>query len=454
MHVLDNPIAKCRPARAGAEPREISAADAAALVKSGDWVDYGTCISQPDAFDAALGARVGEVENVKFRSCITVRPRAVLEQDPDAKSFFWFSWHFSSYDRRQHDLGRANYIPINLGEVPDYYRRYLDPVDVAVLKVCPKDQNGVYNFSCTHLHNRALIERARTVIVEVNEALPYCHGVEAGVHESDVDYVIQGDGQPPVELPGAPGTEADRRVGELIAAEIEDGSCIQVGIGAMPNAVCRALLEAGVKDLGIHTEMLTDGLTDLVASGQVTGARKQLDRGKHVYSFALGERRLYEAIDDNPDFFTHPSDYTNLPHIILQNEKAVSINNTTQMDLTGQAASESDGFRHISGTGGQLQFVRGAYASPGGKSFMCLSSVYEKNGVRKSRIVPFLTPGNTVTTTRMDVHYVVTEFGMACLKGKSVAERSKALIAIAHPDFREELARAARDNRLVPKGFY
>jgi acyl-CoA hydrolase len=220
----------------------------------------------------------------------------------------------------------------------------------------------------------------------------------------------------------------------------------------MPNAVCCLLMESGVKDLGIHTEMLTDGVGLLYRSGRVTGSRKTLDPGKVVYTFALGSLALYATANRNPQWYCHQVDYTNSPHIIMQNEKAVSINNTTQIDLQGQAASESDGCRHISGTGGQLQFVRGAYASKGGKSFICLSSTYEKKGERRSRIVFTLTPGNIVTTPRSDVMYVVTEYSMTNLKGKSVAERAKAIISLAHPDFREDLERQAYENRLIPRG--
>ena len=220
----------------------------------------------------------------------------------------------------------------------------------------------------------------------------------------------------------------------------------------MPNAVCALLLESGVRDLGVHTEMLTDGIGDLYKAGRITGARKTLDPGKIVFTFSLGSRALYALADRNSDMYCSQVDYTNSPHIIMRNDRVVSINNTTQIDLQGQAASESDGHRHISGTGGQLQFVRGAYASKGGKSFICLSSTYCKQGERRSRIVLNLTPGNIVTTPRSDVMYVVTEYGMVNLKGKSVAERAQALISIAHPDFREELERQAYEHRLIPYG--
>jgi acyl-CoA hydrolase len=268
-----------------------------------------------------------------------------------------------------------------------------------------------------------------------------------------VDYIIEGDHRPAPELRSAAPTDTDRAVARLIAAEIEDGACLQVGIGAMPNAVCSLLLNSGVRNLGVHTEMLTDGIVDLYKAGIVTGAAKQAQPGKMVCSFGLGSQAMYAAIDRNPDILCCPVDQTNLPHVITRNDRVVSINNTTQMDLQGQAASESDGHRHISGTGGQLQFVRAAYASKGGKSFVCLASTYERHGVRKSRIVLNLTPGNVVTTARSDIMYVVTEFGMVNLKGKSVAERAQAMISIAHPDFREELAREAREHGLIPRGF-
>ncbi len=430
----------------------ISGDEAADLVRSGMWLDYGVGLCQPDVFDKALAARRDALENVKIRSCLSMRPRAVAEGDPDSRHFFFFSWHFSGYDRKRHDAGRCNYMPLNLGEVPDYYRRFLDPVDIVILKTCPMDQNGCFNFSASNMWHRAVIERARMVIVEVSKSLPYACGDENGVHLSEVDYIVEGHGDPAPELPNPQPCEVDRAVARRIAVEIEDGACLQIGIGGMPNAVCTLLLESGVRDLGIHTEMLTDGIADLYKSGRITGSRKTLDTGKIAYTFALGSSALYAVIDRNPDCFCRPVDYTNSPHIIMRNDRVVSINNTTQIVLQGQAASESDGHRHISGTGGQLQFVRGAYASKGGKSFICMASTYQKLGEPRSRIVLNLTPGNIVTTPRSDVMYVVTEYGLVNLKGKSVAERALALISIAHPDFREQLERQAYEHRLIPHG--
>ena len=434
--------------------RRITAEQAALLVKSGMWLDYGAVLCQPDVFDAALAARAAELKGVKIRACLSTRPRAVLEADPDGQHFQWINLHFSAYDRRKHDAGIANYLPVNLGEIPDYYRRFVDPIDIVILKTCPADAQGFFNFSATNAWHQAVVDRARVLIIEECHGLPHGTGPGNAVHISEVDYIIEGDHRPHAELPSLPATEVDRAVGRLIAAEIEDGSCLQIGIGGMPNAVCSLLLESPVANLGVHTEMLTDGIIDLYKAGRINGARKQLNADKIVCTFALGSANLYEAINRNPDIEFHPVDHTNLPHIIMQNDRMVAINNTTQIDLQGQAASESDGHRHISGTGGQLQFVRGAYASKGGKSFICLASTYDKRGERRSRIGLALTRGNVVTTPRTDMMYVVTEYGITNLKGKSVAERAKALIALAHPDFREDLEREAYANNLIPRGFF
>jgi acyl-CoA hydrolase len=435
------------------QARRIRAEEAAALVRSGMTVDYGAGLGQPDLFDAALAARAPELSRVRIRACLSVRPRAVLEADPEGAHFLWSNWHFSGYDRRMHDAGRCDYLPMNFGEAPDYYRRFLDPVDVVCIKTTPMDEHGHFNFGGAVTYHKALCERARVVIVEPSPAMPYLYGCEESVHASEVDYVIEGNEEPLPELVNPDPTEVDRKVAALIAAEIQDGACLQIGIGGMPNAVCALLRESGVRDLGIHTEMFVDGMIELIESGQVTGARKAMNRFQSVFTFALGTRRQYEFIHRNPRVQSFPVDYTNLPQNIMRNDKVVSINNTTEIDLQGQAASESSGFRHLTGTGGQLQFVRGAYASRGGKSFICLASTYERKGVRKSRIVCELTPANIVTTPRTDVMYVVTEYGMVNLKGKSVAERARALIGIAHPDFRDALEREARERRVIPKGW-
>ena len=433
--------------------RHISAEAAAALVRSGDWVDYGAVLSMPDAFDIALAARIGELSDVKVRGCLSLRSRAVVEADREREHVSFFNWHMSGYDRKHSDVGSQNYIPCNLGEIPDYYRRFIDPVDVMVIKACPQDSDGYFNFGMTNCWHGAMASRAKLVIVEIDPAMPYVYGIDQGLHSSQVDYVIDGAGLPLPELPSAAMTDADRAVGALIAAEIADGACLQIGIGAMPNAVCSVLRDSGVKNLGVHTEMLTDGIVELYRAGVVNGSAKNVHRDKVVCTFGLGSASMYETVDRNPDFSMQPTDLTNPPHLIQMNDRLVAINNTTQMDLQGQAASESDGHRHISGSGGQLQFVRGAYASDGGKSFVCMSSTYERHGVRRSRVVVDLTPGNVVTSPRSDMMYVVTEFGMVNLKGRSIPERAKAMISLAHPDFRDGLERDARAAGLIPKSF-
>ena len=426
---------------------------AAALVKSGDWVDYGLGAAQPNIFERALAARASELRGVKIRSGLAMHPRAALAADPTGEHIAMLSWHFGGLDRQAHDKGLMHYIPMNFGEAPDYYRRFIERVDVACIQTAPMDAHGYFNFGISVTFLKAMLERAKTVIVETNPRVPRVFGAEEAVHASDVDFVLEGDGLPLPQLPNAPAGEVDKTVARLIAAEIEDGACLQIGIGGMPNAVCSMLKDAGVKGLGIHTEMMVDGILELYEAGLVTGEHKQINRGQMVFTFAGGSQRLYDFVDQNPAAQSFPVDYTNLPENIARNERVTSINNTTQIDLQGQAASESSGHRHISGTGGQLQFVRGAYASKRGKSFMCLSSIYERGGKRESRIVTTLTPGNIVTTPRTDMMYVVTEYGMVNLKGLSVPERAKALIGIAHPEFREALEREACERNLIPRSW-
>ena len=435
-------------------PQVITAEDAAKLVKSGMWLDYGFGATQTEAFDTALAARVQQLRGVKVRSCLTTRPRAFQEADPEGAHVLSASWHFSGYDRRQFDAGRCTYIPLNLGEWPDLYQRFVERVDIAVFQVCPKDADGNYNFSISASYMRALVEKADVVIVEVNPALPYCFGLDNAVHESEVDFVIDVPALAPAELPGAISSEADLAIARLVAAEIRNGDCIQLGIGGLPNAVGRAIAGAGVKDLGVHTEMMVEGVVELVKAGVANGARKQIDVGKAVYAFAIGSADIYATLDRNPAFEARQVDYTNLPSSVARNHNVFSVNSTGQMDLQGQAASESSGHRHFSGTGGQLGFVRAAYESQGGRGFLCMPSTYEKHGQRKSRVVTDLPGGTIVTVPRTDVMHVATEYGMVCLKGKSVAERAKAMISIAHPDFREDLERDAYANALIPRGYF
>ena len=429
-----------------------TAAEVAATVNSGDRVDYGGCVSQPDYFDVALAARKDELKDVVVRNILSVSPRQVVEVDPDQEHFRFECWHFGGYDRKIHKQGSASYIPFNFGEGPDIYRRFMK-VDLVVLKTTPMDEHGYFNFGVTNAFLRAICDVAKRIVVETSEAIPNCPGVQADVHISEVEAVIVGDNSPIFELPSPPLTDVDRKVAQWIIPQIKDGSCLQIGIGGMPNAVCAALVDSDIKDLGIHTEMFVDNMVDLVETGKVTGRYKQTYRGQITFAFALGSQRMYDFLHNNPAVTSLPVDETNLPHNIAVNHNVVSINNAMQIDLTGQVSSESNGYQQVTGTGGQLQFVRGAYASEGGQSFMCLSSRYMKGDKPVSRIVAGLQPGTVVTTPRTDTMYVVTEYGMANMKGKSVPERALALIELAHPDDREDLMRQAIENKILPNHY-
>jgi len=433
--------------------KKVSADEAAARVKSGDWVEYGFGLGQPDLFDRALAGRVRKLERVKIRGCLAMRPRAAAEADPEQRHLVYLSWYFSGLERKMYDRGLAHHIPMNFGEAPDTYRRLID-VDVAVLKTAPMDEHGFFNFGPSVTYHKAISEKARTMIVETDASVPYVFGIENAVHINDVELVLDAGASAMPELKYPAASAVDRKVAELIAAEISSGACIQIGIGAMPNAVCELLAVAPIKDLGVHTEMFVDSLVSLYQAGKVTGAHKATNRYQMAYTFAAGSKRMYDFLDRNAACFAGSVDYTNLPHRIMLNDRVVSICNAAQIDLTGQACSESAGIRQISGAGGQLQFVRGAYDSRGGKSFLCLASTHERDARRASRIVARIDDCNIVTTPRTDVMYVVTEYGMVNLKGKSVPERARALISIAHPDFREELERQAREYRLIPRAVF
>ncbi|MGH7933240.1 MAG: acetyl-CoA hydrolase/transferase family protein [Candidatus Binataceae bacterium] len=430
--------------------KTVAAEQAAAMVAAGDWIDYGFGVGQPDLFDQALAARITRLSGVKLRGCLAMRPRAAVEADPEGRHVAYLSWYFSGLERNMHDRGLCHHIPMNFGEAPDYYRRFVD-VDLAILKTAPMDEHGFFNFGGSVTYHKALTEKARKVIVETDASMPYVFGSETGVHVGDVAAVIDGGRGTIPELKNSPAGPIEQKIAGLIAAEIEDRSCLQIGIGAMPNAVCELLVDSPVKDLGVHTEMFVDSLMKLYQAGKVTGTHKTTDRFQMAYCFAAGSAQLYEFLDRNPACFSGPVDYTNLPHRIMQNDRAVAICNAAQIDLSGQVCAETAGVRQISGTGGQLQFIRGAYASRGGKAFLCMSSTHERAGRRQSRIVARIAECNIVTTPRTDVMYVVTEFGIANLKGKSVPERARALIGLAHPDFREGLERTAREYNLMPR---
>ena len=424
-----------------------TADEAVKAVKSGDWVDYGWSVCSANALDVALAKRMGELKDVNIRGGILTHRPAIFDVPNAAEHFAWNSWHMSGIERKAVNEGFAYYIPLRYSELPGYYRNCIKTLDVAMFQVAPMDEHGWFNFGPGGSHLKAVCECAKTVIVEVNKNMPVClGGFDNCVHISDVDMIVEGE-NPPMEILGGSGTpsEVDLAVANLVVPEIPNGACLQLGIGSMPSAIGQMIAESDLKDLGVHTEMYVDAFVDMSKAGRITGACKPFDRGRQTYAFAAGTRKLYDFIDNNPGCMAAPVSYVNDIARVSQIDNFISINGAVDVDLYGQVSSESSGTHHISGAGGQQDFVMGAYLSKGGKSFICCSSSYmdKKTGQLKSRIRPTLLEGSVVTATRTNLHYVVTEYGKFNAKGKSTWERAEGLIAIAHPQFREELIAAA-----------
>ena len=423
-----------------------TADEAVKVVKNSDWVDYGWCTATADALDKALAKRTDELKDVKIRGGIIFKVPAVFEREDAGEHFTWNSWHMSGVERKMIAMGCAYYSPIRYSELPRYYRDHITKTDVAMFQVAPMDKHGYFNFGPNASHMMAMCENAKHIIVEVNKNMPVClGGFENGIHISQVNAIVEGE-NPAMSQLGAGGapTDVDKAVAKLIVEEIPNGACLQLGIGGMPNTVGAMIAESDLKDLGVHTEMYVDAFVDMAKAGKITGAKKNLDRFRQVYAFGAGTQKLYDYIDGNPELMSAPVDYTNDIRSIAAIDNFISINNAVDFDLFGQVNAESAGTKHISGAGGQLDFVLGAYLSKGGKSFICCSSAFTtKDGELKSRIVPTLTPGSIVTDTRANVHYLVTEYGKVCLKGLSTWERTVAIIGIAHPQFRDQLIKDA-----------
>ena len=420
---------------------------AAALVKSGDWVDYGWTTGTPVAVDAAIAKRLPELKDVKFRGGILMWVPEIFKIENPAEHFSWNSWHMGGIERKAVAQGFSFYSPIRYSELPRYYRDMPEDVDVAVFQVAPMDNHGYFNFGPNASHMAAVCERSKKVIVEVNKNMPVClGGSEVGVHIDDVDMIVEGDSPAIAQLGGggAP-TEVDQAVAKLIVEQIPNGACLQLGIGGMPNAVGSMIAQSDLKDLGVHTEMYVDAFVDISMAGKITGAHKQIDKGRQTYAFGAGTQKLYDFLDGNPACMSAPVDYTNDIRSISALDNFISINNAVDIDLFGQVNAESAGIKNISGAGGQLDFVLGAYLSHGGKSFICMSSSFmdKKTVQMQSRIRPTLANGSIVTDTRANVHYFVTEYGMVNLKGLSTWQKAEALISVAHPDFREQLIQEA-----------
>lgn len=424
----------------------VSADEAVKIVKSGDWVDYGWCTGTPDALDKSLARRTDELKDVNVRGGILLKPLAIFEREDAGEHFTWNSWHMGGYERKLIKRGCSFYSPIRYSELPRYYRDSTTPDDVAMFQVAPMDSHGYFNFGPNASHLGAVCETSKKIIVEVNENMPRCHGgSEANVHISQVSYIVEGDNPAIGELgAGGPATDVDKKVAELIVDQIPNGACLQLGIGGMPNAVGSLIAESDLKDLGVHTEMYVDAFVDIAKAGKITGAKKNIDRYRQAYGFGAGTKKMYDYLDENPELMSAPVSYTNDIKNIAALDNFISINNCVDLDLYGQISSESSGTKHISGAGGQLDFVLGAYMSNGGKSFICCSSTFtDKQGVVHSRIRPTLVDGSVVTDTRANTHYIVTEYGMVNVKGLSTWQKAEAIISVAHPDFRDELIKEA-----------
>ena len=430
----------------------ISADEAVKVIQSGDWVDYGWCVSNPYQLDIALAARAEELKDVKIRSGVTMQMPEIFKILNPHDHFAWASWHYTGVDRKIAELGCGFYIPLRYAEVPRYYRENVEPIAVAMFQASPMDEHGYFSFGPSVSHQMAVCEKSKIIIVEVNKNMPRCFGgYEDSIHISQIDFVVEGPNPSLPQLGSSVPTEIDKKVAELIVEEIPNGACLQLGIGGMPNVVGMMIAESDLKDLGVHTEMYVDAFVDISMQGKINGSKKSLDRGRQVYALAAGTNKLYDFINNNPSVAGFPVNYTNDPYVIGQLDNFISINNAVEIDLYGQVNSESDGNRQISGTGGQLDFVMGAYLSQGGKSFICLSSTFGKTGNIQSRIVPSFKPGSIVTDSRTTTQYIATEYGIICLKGKSTWERAEAIISIAHPDFRDSLIRDAESMNIWKK---
>lgn len=344
--------------------------------------------------------------------------------------------------RGHYDGERVDYLPCFLSEIPALFRSGERPIDVALLHLSPPDKHGFCTLGCSVDVALEALHCARTVIAQINPNMPRVHG-DGFVHVSRIDHYIEVD-DPIPEVPPAPLGETERAIGRHAASLIEDGATLQMGIGAIPDAVLAALHDH--RHLGVHTEMWSDGLLDLIESGAVDNSRKKSHRGKTVSGFIMGTRRVYDFIDDDPSVIQARIDWVNSPHEIAKNPRVTAINSAIEVDLTGQVCADSIGHRIISGVGGQMDFIRGASLSEGGKPIIALPS---RTRSGRPRLVPALKGGAGVVTTRSHVHYIVTEYGVANLYGRTLSERAEALIAIAHPDDREELARAWRDCRTL-----
>ncbi len=422
--------------------------EAVKCIKSGDWVDYTVSLGFPYLLDKAMAKRRDELYDVKIRGNLIFGPIEAVECDPQREHFTYNSWHCSGYERKLCDRGLCNYIPMAFRNVTPYYFHFLT-VNVAMVCATPMDKHGYFNLSCSTGVAKGILDKADIVIIEVNEKLPKVYGgFEEAIHIDEVDYIVEGEHPPLPLLPIDLATEEDVKIAQHILPYIPSGATIQLGIGSMPNVIGKMLADSDLTDLGMHTELCSDAYVELYEAGKLTNRRKKIHRNKGVTGIAFGSEKLYEWVDENPGLMICPLEYVNAPDVIAQLDDMISINSCISVDLYGQICAESAGLRHISGTGGQLDYLTGASMSRGGKAFICMTSSFvDKAGERHSRILPQFM-GDIVTDPRSQGYFIVTEYGVINLAGRSTWERAEMLVSIAHPDFREDLIKAAQKQKI------
>lgn len=426
---------------------------AASLVKSGDFVAYGEFNLFPADFDKALSLRVGEITDVAIDVAASVRCPEVVVKDPEMKSFSYFSAHYSGVDRM---LGDKNRISYHITQYHDLWKIRGEAVqpwnkkNITCILATPMDAHGNFNFGIACSDTYVQLINSDIVIVEVNEKLPYClGGAMECINIKDVDYIIESDERIFVMPEAGEPNEAEKKIGEIIMPMIPDRACLQLGIGGIPNTIGSLIARSDLQDLGIHTEMFCDAMTEMYEAGKITNRYKNRDKGRSIYTFCFGNKKTHEFLHNNPLVAAYNCDYTNNPKYIAMEDNVISINNIIETDLLSQLCAESNGLRQISGTGGSLDFHIGAWESKGGKGIMAFESTYtDKAGTKHSRIKPFLTQGAVVTCPRTLVHWLVTEHGAVNFKGRSIWGRAEGVISLAHPDFREDLIKSAQEMKI------
>lgn len=401
-------------------------------IKSGDRVVVAHATAEPAALLKAMVENYKQYNNVEIVHLVAMGPAEYCK--PGMETHFWHNSLFlGGSTRKAIQEGRGDFTPVFFHKVPDLLRTSLHP-NVALLQLSPPDEHGYCSYGVAVDYTKPAAECADLRIAQINKNMPRTLG-NSFIHVSELDYIVEAD-IPLIELPPPNISEVEQAIGKNCASLVEDGDTLQLGIGAIPDAVLLFLKDK--KDLGIHSEMFSDGVVDLVELGVVTNRRKSINRGKTVVAFLMGTRRLYDYVHNNPEVQMMPVDYVNDPVVIAQNDNLVSINSCVEVDLFGQVVSDSVGVRQISGVGGQVDFVRGASMSKNGRSIIAMPSTAQ--GGKVSKVVPLINEGAAVTTSRFDVDYIVTEYGIAHLYGKTLRQRARALIEIAHPNFRGELA--------------